>query len=141
MTLWNIEGIVGGSGDDALISDDAGHLLAGGDGNDNLTGGAGNDTLMGGSGINSLTGGVGADAFVFGPEDLGSTDWMDFNPDDGDKIDLHAFGLTAAPTVTQDTDFLGQAFLSVDLHNDGSQILTIDLGQSVNGDPDTWMVI
>jgi hypothetical protein len=58
----------------------------------NLVGSPYNDRLAGDSQNNTLTGGLGADVFVFRPG--GGTDAVtDFNPAQGDKIDLSAFHL------------------------------------------------
>jgi Ca2+-binding RTX toxin-like protein len=83
VSFTNIDAAQGGSGNDALIADDAGRQLLGAYGNDSLTGGAGadfllgdgvfsapaaavgNDTLEGGAGHDTLGGGDGADLFRF----------------------------------------------------------------------------
>ena len=68
--LFNIENIIGGSGDDTLTGNtDANTLtggmgddtLSGGDDDDTLTGGMGDDTLRGGDGVDTLDGGDGDD--------------------------------------------------------------------------------
>ena len=52
--LTNIEGLIGGSGNDSLTGDTLANFLSGGSGNDTLVGDAGNDTLDGGSGTDTL---------------------------------------------------------------------------------------
>lgn len=50
-TYANIEGVIGGSGNDTLTGNGQANTLRGGGGNDRLTGGAGGDDLYGGSGF------------------------------------------------------------------------------------------
>jgi Ca2+-binding RTX toxin-like protein len=78
-------------------------VLAGLGGNDILDGGEGDDQLIGGAGADQLTGGAGADVFTISASfDMTNNGWtyspdrdgerdqiMDFNPGEGDKIDLH----------------------------------------------------
>lgn len=59
--LYDIEGVIGGSGNDTLL---------GGNDADILNGGAGDDTLRGGRGADLLTGGEGSDTFEFARSDL-----------------------------------------------------------------------
>lgn len=49
-TIVNIEGVIGGSGDDSLFGDNLGNTLDGGEGDDLLRGGAESDRLDGGAG-------------------------------------------------------------------------------------------
>ena len=71
-------------------------------GNDTLNGGDGNDILFGGNGADTLTGGADADTFIWSSTDqsagvvfplgidVANTDViLDFNPAEGDKIDVH----------------------------------------------------
>ncbi|HTP20773.1 MAG TPA: calcium-binding protein [Solirubrobacteraceae bacterium] len=53
--------LIGGPGDDVLIGGNTDDTLNGGDGNDRLAGGGGNDTLQGGAGNDQLDGGEGND--------------------------------------------------------------------------------
>jgi serralysin len=103
-TIRNIEGVLGGSGNDTLT----------GDANSNvLNGGAGNDKLVGGDGVDRLTGGLGADHLYGGSDGWGdffiytrlsdSTVAVsgrdiieDFSESDGDQIDLRLVR-TSAP--------------------------------------------
>lgn len=87
--LININGVIGGSGNDTLI---------GSDGNNTLIGGAGDDVLIGGLAADLLTGGAGADTFVFSslldsrfPND--SDRITDFEVGI-DKLDLSGLGFT-----------------------------------------------
>jgi len=61
-------------------------------GNDNLVGGSGNDTLLGLGGQDTLTGGLGADKFRFNSPSEGIDTITDFNPTQGDKIELSQEG-------------------------------------------------
>lgn len=82
----------GGDGNDKLQGGDGRDLLLGGSGNDVLRGEKGADKLDGGSGNDTLYGGTGADQFVFG-QGCGADVVADFQPAEGDQIDLQAFGL------------------------------------------------
>ena len=81
--LGEIENIYGGGGDDILL------------------GGPADNRLVGEAGDDVLTGGAGADTFVFQPSDDPSyyTDTiLDFNPGQGDRIDLSAYrNITGVP--------------------------------------------
>lgn len=48
-SLFSIENVIGGSGNDTIKGDSRNNLLDGGDGDDTIEGGAGNDTLIGGA--------------------------------------------------------------------------------------------
>ena len=61
--------------------------LLGSSGDDMLTGGGGADVIYGGTGDDSVTGGLGADRFVIGSGG-GRTLVQDFNPGQGDQVDL-----------------------------------------------------
>lgn len=64
-TLLNIEGVVGGSGNDVLTGlATVGSYLAGGAGDDILIGGSGNDTFDGGTGHDTVYGSPGADSIT-----------------------------------------------------------------------------
>lgn len=87
-TLVNIEGVVGGSGNDTIVLPDAGvtwgssgstplnggyvqeasgnNTITGGNGNDQIYGGTGNDTIYGGAGIDVISGGGGNDIITGG---------------------------------------------------------------------------
>jgi Ca2+-binding RTX toxin-like protein len=60
-TYFNIEGLVGGAGQDLIVGNASVNYLFGGGGNDNVYGQAGADYLNGGAGTNNLFGGAGAD--------------------------------------------------------------------------------
>jgi VCBS repeat-containing protein len=106
--------VIGMTGNDTLYGDAGGDLLIGLTGHDELHGGAGrdlllgdvgDDVLIGGADSDQLLGGEGADVFVmdaevaydpttgYAPEGyliLGQADLMDFNPDEGDVLQLSA---------------------------------------------------
>jgi Ca2+-binding RTX toxin-like protein len=57
----DIEGLVGGLGNDTVVGNASANFLFGGGGNDNIYGQVGADYLNGGAGTNNLWGGAGAD--------------------------------------------------------------------------------
>jgi VCBS repeat-containing protein len=67
-----------------------GDTLDGGTGDDWLIGAGGGDLLIGGDGSDKMTGGTGADTFVISADAIGSINDVitDFNPGQGDQIDL-----------------------------------------------------
>ncbi|HET6521545.1 MAG TPA: PQQ-dependent sugar dehydrogenase [Geminicoccaceae bacterium] len=78
----------GGDGNDALLGNAGDDVLLGGAGRDRLAGGAGDDVLNGGPGPDTLTGGPGADTFVIGNVAHGLDVITDFDPDEGDTMDV-----------------------------------------------------
>jgi autotransporter-associated beta strand protein len=96
-----LENPAGTSRNDKLIGDAGDNTINGKAGNDTLKGMAGNDRLDGGKGNDSMTGGAGADLFVFGRR-YGSDKVINFNPDEGDVIDLSgAVGITSFRDLMQ----------------------------------------
>ncbi len=67
---------------------DRSQALLGGNGADRLSGGMADDLLAGEGGANVLTGGGGADRFAFHSGDQGVQTITDFNPSEGDVLDL-----------------------------------------------------
>ncbi len=59
--IFEVEGVIGGSGADDITGNAAANALYGGAGNDSLYGGDGDDTLRGGAGADRLEGGQGLD--------------------------------------------------------------------------------
>jgi Ca2+-binding RTX toxin-like protein len=55
--LFNVENVIGGSGNDAITGDGLVNMLVGNDGDDRLSGGDGNDRLQGGAGRDRIDGG------------------------------------------------------------------------------------
>lgn len=103
----------GRGGNDRQFGRDGNDLLLGGDGNDRQWGGDGNDLIAGGSGNDVKRGGDGADFFRFDPsnEDEGIDRIIDFNPGEGDKIQLSAADVLA----TLDPAILPEDFELTDL--------------------------
>ncbi len=73
----NVEGAVGGQGDDVLRGTPASNGLSGGSGRDLLDGGAGGDFLNGGPGADRVIGGRGADEIVEDYEAAGAADRLE----------------------------------------------------------------
>lgn len=63
-----IENAFGGSGNDAIVGNQADNVLRGNGGNDGIMGGEGNDTILGDAGIDTLLGENGNDAIAGGTE-------------------------------------------------------------------------
>lgn len=105
-----IDTIDAGSGNDSVKAGQGNDQLFGGQGNDQLVGGDGNDFLQGTNSttsedLDSLTGGGGADRFIVGDslnglyytydtsqQDKGYALITDFNPEDGDIIQITECG-------------------------------------------------
>lgn len=84
-----VDNLVGTAGVDYLFGLGGNDTLSGLAGNDVLSGGDGNDILIGGLGNDVLAGGVGADIFRWLSTDTSGADKvLDFNPTEGDKLDL-----------------------------------------------------
>jgi serralysin len=78
----------GNIGADTIIGGDGANFLRGGQGADSLVGGPGADQISGDMGGDTMTGGPGADIFQFSPG-AGHDRITDFNPGEGDRIELH----------------------------------------------------
>ncbi|MFZ2318493.1 MAG: VCBS domain-containing protein, partial [Pseudomonas sp.] len=102
-----IDTLNGDAGNDILIGDASNDILFGGDDNDILNGGSGSDSLRGGLGNDILTGGSNADTFVWKTGDLGKDVVTDFNPSEGDRIDLRDL-------LQGETDATMSNFLQID---------------------------
>ncbi len=123
----NDDTLMGGDGDDTLNGGADDDTLMGGDGDDTLNGDAGEDTLTGGAGDDDLSGGTEGDTFVFSTADSGDSDAI-LDWDEGDKIDLSAFDLTAdqvigAITLRGSGD---DAYVVINLTEFGGGRITID---------------
>jgi Ca2+-binding RTX toxin-like protein len=88
--------INGNGGDDSLYGYGGNDVIFGGTGDDYLSGGDGDDILDGGSGVNDFRGGAGNDTFVMDPRTAtsGFTDDLVYDMQDGDKIDVSAWGVS-----------------------------------------------
>ena len=64
-TLINIEGIIGGAGNDTIIGSTKDNMLGGGAGNNSLFANDGNDTIIGGTGNDIIDGGTGIDVVTY----------------------------------------------------------------------------
>ena len=124
---WHDDRLIGEGGHDRLFGEEGRDLLRGGLGRDTLSGGpdadrllggggadrlfgnAGDDRLDGGPGADWLAGGPGADIFVLRPGQ-GADTIADFDPAQGDRLNVRAFGLTRAEALdriaTSDADLL-----------------------------------
>ena len=135
----------GGSGDDSLTGGRSGDVLLGGQGDDELLGNRGQDRLDGKSGEDTLTGGLGADQFAFSVIDGALDQISDFDPAQGDTLDLSEplpgfqagdvvtdfVELTTDPagtTVAVDPSGSGAAFTDVVLFH-GTSIDSLSPGQ------------
>ncbi|RAI00242.1 hypothetical protein DLJ53_21300 [Acuticoccus sediminis] len=83
----------GWTGRDVLCGGGGKDLLDGGGGHDRLNGGLGADTLIGGRGDDVYRGGPGADVFDAG---RGHDVVVDFDPREGDRIDIADLDLSAS---------------------------------------------
>ena len=72
----------------ASYGHDRKHVLVGGVGADRLVGGMENDILIGGRGNDTLRGNGGSDRFVITSANDGNDNIEDFNPSEGDAIDI-----------------------------------------------------
>jgi Ca2+-binding RTX toxin-like protein len=69
--LFNIERVIGGSGNDALTGDSLANVFEGRAGNDTIAGAGGNDTLIGGAGGDRLDGGADTDTVDYSTSSSG----------------------------------------------------------------------
>jgi Ca2+-binding RTX toxin-like protein len=116
--------------------------IDGGGSADVLDGGGGDDSLVGGLGADTLLGGAGADTFEFNfvnesPFGIGYDTISDFNPLEGDKIDLSG--------IDADTGLSGnQAFLPSQLDFDpitGTQLAYLNVNGVTEITPDLQIQI
>jgi Ca2+-binding RTX toxin-like protein len=89
--------IDGGEGNDSLLGGDDADILNGNEDVDTLKGGNGDDTITGGTGNDFIYGNAGADIFTY--ETLADATSLseyivDFDPTEGDKIDVTGLGFT-----------------------------------------------
>ncbi|MFC4312738.1 Ig-like domain-containing protein [Steroidobacter flavus] len=122
----NMEGVIGGNGNDTITGNAGNNVLQGGGGNDSLNGGAGADVLIGGAGVDTLTGDLGSDTYRFLAGDARSVDTItDFNTaapgSGGDVLDISDL-LIGAPAITTGNI---NSYLSV-RESGGNSIISID---------------
>ncbi|MGV3550791.1 M10 family metallopeptidase C-terminal domain-containing protein [Rhizobium sp.] len=96
---------------DKLVGSEFGDRLVGKDGNDKLRGLDGEDILIGGKGADKLVGGNGADTFEFNSATESTKKAydtiVDFNFEEGDRIDLASVDANAKKSGNQDFKFIG----------------------------------
>lgn len=90
-TLHNMEAVIGGLASDTLTAARGKSLIAGGEGNDTLIANGGDDILMGGKGADTFMFKSVADSPFRDPASI-----VDFNSDDGDRIDLSSIDANTA---------------------------------------------
>ena len=100
------------------------NTLTGNSAANTLNGAGGNDTLNGGLGNDTLTGGAGRDVFLFSDVASGADKITDF-VSGSDKINLHAFGITAAQVHTAVSG--SNLVISVDADHNGTNDFSITL--------------
>jgi Ca2+-binding RTX toxin-like protein len=84
----SFDALAGRAGDDTIFGRGRADFLDGGDGDDRLFGEGGVDFLVGGPGQDQLAGGPGADRHVFTSLGDGRDTILDFNAEEGDRLDL-----------------------------------------------------
>lgn len=126
-------------GNDRQFGRDGDDLLLGGDGNDRQWGGDGRDLIAGGSGDDVKRGGDGADFFRFDPsnENEGRDTIVDFNPGEGDKIQLSAADVLA----TLDPDIDPEEFQLTDLDDAELWSLSVEKGDAIVSHPGGVIVL
>jgi parallel beta-helix repeat protein len=104
----------GNDGNDQLFAGSGNSVLHGGNGTDTLVGGIGNDTIDGGPGLDVMTGGKGADIFLYHQGDFTAVNLAvskdiitDFNPAEGDHINLTMLDANAKTTTDEAFNFIG----------------------------------
>ena len=99
--------VIGTEEDDTIVLREGGEVAYGNGGNDIFVAKEGND---------SLTGGNGSDTFIFsGDKSLHSHNTItDFNIEEGDKIDLSAFGISnAVEALERSTININATFIEI----------------------------
>ncbi|BBD40933.1 hypothetical protein Amn_pa03870 (plasmid) [Aminobacter sp. Y103A] len=133
-TLSGIENLMGSNFADALTGDGSPNILYGLDGDDILSGAGGADILDGGSGADRMSGGIGGDTFVISADAIGAINDVitDFNPGQGDQIDLSELLSGIAPgTDLETTGYVSivqngaNAELQVDVDGGGNNFQTV----------------
>ncbi len=130
--------IVLGDGNDLAFGGDDNDALGGADGRDTLYGGGGGDVLWGGAGDDVLSAGAGGDS-IFG--DAGNdtlvvtqADGWDLLADwnDGDRIDISAFGIAGFGSLSFET--LSPGLVHVSGPNGFDLNVALDAGESLDAD-------
>jgi serralysin len=153
--LVGIEALQGSFYNDALFGDANANTLSGDSGNDLLYAGGGADVLVGGYGDDWLKGDIGADRMTGGPNaDVFYWQWMqdtgataatsdlvtDFNPLEGDRLDLVGIDADVYAANNQEFRFIGAAAFSGTpgeinyVHHNGETIIQMQTGTSIDVD-------
>lgn len=123
----SVEGLRGSPLADRLLGDAQANRLEGGGGTDRLYGRDGNDRLEGGAGVDRLWGGRGADSFVLRRIADGGDIIADYNPAEGDTLEIAVAGFQRSDLSVrvQSVAGLGLASLpeAVILHRPSGQTL------------------
>ena len=89
--MYSYRTLYGTDGHNVMVDSAGNEVMYGRGGNDFLVGDAGDDMLDGGPGRDILFGGSGADIFRIADQGTDQDIILDFNPQDGDRIDLTGF--------------------------------------------------
>jgi Ca2+-binding RTX toxin-like protein len=146
--IANIEGVVGGKGNDKLTGDGLVNSLMGGDGNDTLKGGgstdylaggadndeirggAGNDTLSGGAGKDTVFGGAGADRFQFDSTPIaGNEDQVQDFAVGVDKVALSKYAFTSLGGIYLPSSALDADYFALGSAKDANDYIIYDKGK------------
>jgi Ca2+-binding RTX toxin-like protein len=137
----------GDAGADTLFGDDGNDDISGGDGNDVINGGSGADTIYGDFGADVLIGGAGADVFLFQRwvdsttgtlqgSYVGLTNGIDqivdFNPGDGDTINLAAIDAVDSSPFDQYGQGANESFTLVTAFSGHGGELTLTYDAATN---------
>jgi Ca2+-binding RTX toxin-like protein len=112
----------------------SGQKMFGNSGANTLKGNSGNDTLDGATGVDKLFGGSGHDTFVFDTGDTAKTHdkadtISDFNPGEGDMIDLSQWDANSGKSGDQSFTFIG----SQDFHKQAGELHVVTMASN------TWI--
>ena len=124
-TYSNMEGVIGGSGNDSLTGNAGNNEIRGGGGTDTISGLGGNDILKGDAGNDTMTGGAGDDIFVLGP--TGSDTITDYSNVVGnaDIIDVTLLVTTAGGSLNGFVRLTAGGLLQVDANGGGDGFVTV----------------
>lgn len=126
-----------------LTGNYAGNILKGLGGNDKLMGGDGADKLIGGKGLDILEGGYDADTFIYGNDDVWAKNIksnkfaeriLDFDPREGDLLDLRSIDADTTRSGNQKFSFLGNTEFTG--HAGELRFVYTDFGIFLYGDTD-----
>ena len=120
--------VFGGYGEDTITGGEGDDDLSGGRNDDSIEGGAGSDKIVGGRGNDIMSGGTEADTFFFA-SNHGRDRITDFNPLEGDVIDLSKIARFSGfgDVLTRSTDISDDVVIST---NGANEILLIGVSLS-----------